>query len=170
MSDGSQSPFSRFGHKSKKQSTELDLLLNLSRSAILVIEARSQRITQANQAAAEITGYSLSELIDLNLLEVLPEWNNRLTIEPGSRFSLIDESGFEIRRKDFSSEFIRVKYWLPASDGKLSYLVFDPILEKTEILHALDSNQFWAGIGELMEAYQERDFQSRLDRILLAGG
>lgn len=170
MSDGSQSPFSRFGRAQKNQTVEIDLLLNLSRSIVFVVDARNYAILQTNTMASDLTGYTSSELAGLKLTELFPNWNSHLLADVNSQPNDNKLSTILMRRKDFSTAPVSIKHWRTSSDGKRQFLVVDPAVEQLESLYATEPNQTWLTIGKLfailMEESVETDFVSALSQVI----
>ena len=178
MSENSRFSFPRVGHKTESQPAEVTLLLELSKVAVMVVDARRFTILQANHPASDLTGYEVEELEQRNLSDLFEDWNDQLLpVSMGATNKprpVSFESKLKIKRKDGARLSVTIKYWSPLADKKTYCLVLEAggkVLPAALNSYARQQEVavnilFNSLITELIEALYDGDLEAAFPPIL----
>jgi two-component system sensor histidine kinase AtoS len=155
---------------------DLEVLLELVPHATILLDHSSQRILLANSKIAQLSLYTRSELIDLDIKHLLLDWTEDSDTYPDEsnialdNLTLADPRSFNtLARRNRTQISVQVFRASQPIESQHSLLVIEPVDSALGILERIDLEQLWQGLNMLVNAAQENDLKRALNLALKAG-
>ena len=155
---------------------DLESLLELVPHATVLVDHTTQHILLANSKISQLSLYTRSELIDLDIKRLLLDWSEEPASIPDDRIVGLDEfaptdpgSFNTMARRNRTQISVQVFRASQPLDSQHSLLIIEPVDSALGILERIDLELLWKGVNMLANAVQENDLERALDLALKAG-
>jgi two-component system sensor histidine kinase AtoS len=155
---------------------DLESLLEFVPHATILVEQTTQHIVLANSKISQLSLYTRSELIDLDIKRLLLDWNEEPAELPEERIVGLDEleptdPGIfnTMARRNRTQTSVQVFRTSLPFDSQHFLLIIEPVDSALGILERIDLKLLWQGLNMLANAVQENDLEQALDLALEAG-
>lgn len=169
MSERSQFSLSRSTRKRKTASSDFEILFNAILTPAFLVEPKSHQITLANPTALELTGYTLLEILGLDIRTLVTNWPEDLLVPDKFRAPEFTRLTLKFSRSNLATINLRLASisTLEAGDGVI--LTFDDSPIDPYLAKSIVQGQFWKNLIQGLNALQRADLALAMQEILEVG-